>query len=187
MGLTLASVAATVAANAGTIGTIASLAGAGISALGSIQQGKAAAASANYNAQMAANNAAIQRQNSSFAAQEGTANTEAASMKARAEYGAIKANQGASGVDVGSGSSVDVRSSARELGQLNALTVRSNAARQAYGYQTAAMNDEAQSGLDKSQAANASTAGYIGAGSTLLGGIGSTASNYATFKNKGGL
>lgn len=169
------------AATLAEIGTVTSIAGAGIGALGAIQQGKAAKASANYNAEVATNNANIAKQNASFAAQEGTANTEAASMQSRAKLGAIVANQGASGVDVNSGSSVDVRSSAADLGELNALTVRSNAARQVYGYQTEGENYQAQAGLDTAQAANAMPAAVVGAGSSLLGGVGSASSAYAGF------
>lgn len=186
----LAPIAAFAAANAGTlstIGTIASVAGAGISALGAIQQGKASAASANYNAEVQANNAALAKQNSSFASQEGTANAETQQLKTRAELGSIQANQGASGVNVGSGSSLDVRSSAAETGELNALSIRSNAARQAYGYQTEAVGATAQSQLDKAQAGFDTTAGEINAGSTLLGGLGNASTNYTNFLNKSGL
>lgn len=175
------------AATMAEIGVATSVAGASIGALGAIQQGKAAKASATYNAEVATNNAAIAKQNASFAAQEGTANTEAAAMQNRAKVGAITANQGASGVDVNSGSSIDVRSSAAELGELNALTVRSNAARQVYGYQTEGTNYQAQAGLDTAQAANAMPAAAIGATSTLLGGVGSSASAYSNYLQKGGL
>lgn len=175
------------AATLAEIGTVTSVVGAGVGALGAIQQGKAAKASATYNAEVATNNANIAKQNASFAAQEGTANTEAAQMQSRAKVGAIAANQGASGVDVNSGSSLDVRSSAAELGELNALTVRSNAARQVYGYQTEGENYQAQAGLDTAQAANAMPAADIGAASSLLGGVGSTASTYSNFLQKGGL
>lgn len=166
------------------VGTVASIAGAGIGALGAIQQGKAASASANYNAAVAANNAVLAKQNASFASQEGAAQAEAQSMKTRAEVGAIKANQGAAGVDVNSGSSLDVRSSAAETGELNALTIRSNAARQAYGYQTEATSATAQSQLDTAQAGFDTTAADIGASSTFLGGVGNATSNYAGFLNK---
>ncbi len=59
-------------------------------------------------------------------------------MKTRGQVGAIEASQAASNITVGSGSAVDVRSSAAEMGELDALTIRSNAEKQAYGYQTQA-------------------------------------------------
>ena len=142
----------------------------GMSALGQIQQGKAAAASAKYNAQVAENNAVVARQNAAFAGAEGNANAERQGMKTRAAVGAMKAAQAANGIDVNSGSAVDVRSSAAELGQLDAITIRSNAARRAYGFETEAVNDQAQAALDRAGGKAAQKASYIGAASTILGG-----------------
>ena len=164
-----------------TLGTIASIGSAIIGGFGAIQQGRAASASANYNAQVAANNAKIAQQNATWAGQAGEAQAAASEAKTRAAVGATQAAQGASGVDVNSGSASDVRASQAEIGMLDALTIRSNAARQAYGYQTQSASDTAQSKLDKSQAKNDSTAGLIGGGATLLGGLGTTAMNYGKF------
>lgn len=160
-----------------SIATAASLVGAGISAIGSIQQGKAAASSAKFNAALSENNAKIAQQNATLAGQEGAANTAIEQQKTRAGVAEIKASQAARGIDVNNGSAVDVRSSAAELGELNAITVRSNAVRQAYGYQTQAASDAAQSQLDKSESAYDSEAGYISAGSTLLSDTGSALNN----------
>lgn len=140
-----------------------------LSAIGSIQQGKQQAAAAKYNAQVQENNATIAKQNATFVAQEGAANTEREQMKTRATVGAIKAAQSANGVDVNTGSAVDVQSSAAELGELNAITVRSNAVRQAYGFQTQAASDQAQAALDRQQAKYDTRAGYMKAASTLIG------------------
>jgi len=140
----------------------------GVQALGSIAQGQQQAASAKYNAQVASNNAQTAQQNARLASEEGNVNTEREQLKTRAMVGGIKAAQAANNIDINSGSAVDVRSSAAELGELNALTVRSNAARQAYGYQTQATSDMAQAKLDKQEAKYDVTAGYVGAASTLL-------------------
>lgn len=181
-----ASTAATIASVGSAVGTIASIAGAGVGALGAIKQGQAEKSSAEYNAQIAANNAKLATQNAGFAAKEGEAQAEASSLKTRAQVGGIVANQGAAGVDVNTGSAVDVRSSAAQLGELSALDIRSNAARQAYGYQTESTGSTAQSQLDKMQGANAGPAGSINAGATLLGGLGSASTNYTGFLNKNG-
>lgn len=140
-----------------------------ISVLGSVQQGKAAKASANYNAQVQQNNAALATQNATLAGRAGAANAEREQMKARANVGAIKASQAANGVNVNTGSAVDVRSGAAEAGLLNAITVRSNAAKEAYGNQTQATSANAQAQLDRAQGKSAETAGYVNAAGTLLG------------------
>jgi hypothetical protein len=178
---TATATAATASGTLATIGSIASLASAGVGALGAIQQSRAQAAASKYNAGVATNNAAVAKQNAAWASQEGRAAAEAQSMKTRAEIGGIKANQGASGVDVNSGSALDVRSSAAETGELNTLSIRSNAARQAYGYQTEEANYQGQAALDRSQASSAKTAGIIGAGTTLLGGIGDASMRYSDY------
>lgn len=166
-------------ATALTIG--ATVVGAAVSAYGMEQQGKAASNAANYNAEVAANNAKIAKQNSAYAGAEGETNTASALMKARAEVGAIKASQAASGLDVNSGSAVDVRSSAAETGELNAINIRSEAARKAYGYQTEAASDTGQVGLDKSNASNSSAAGDIGAASSIIGGLGKAGGDYERY------
>ncbi len=86
-------------------------------------------------------------------------------------------------MNVNSGSSVDVRSSAAELGQLNTLSVRTSAARKAYGYLNEAAGFTAQAGLDRMNASQSETAGMVGAAGTLLGGIGDAATNYGTYLN----
>lgn len=151
-----------------TLTAVASIAGTAMSVYGSMQQGKAAKQSAQYSARIAENNAEIARRNATFASHEGAANAERKSMETRANVGAIKSAQAASGVDVGGGSAVDVRSSAAELGQLSAITIRSNAARRAYGYQTDAASSTAQAELDRAQGKNAEKSGYIDAAGTLL-------------------
>lgn len=139
------------------------------SALGSINQGKSQAASARYNAQVQENNAQIAKNNATLAGQEGAANAGIQQQKTRATVGAIKAAQAANGVDVNSGSALDVRSSAAELGQLSAITIRSNAAKSAYAYQTGASSNEAQAQLDRQEAKNDIKAADITAGTSLLG------------------
>lgn len=157
------------AATAGTASGIIGAVGTGLSALGSITSGQAASKSAKYNAAVAANNAQTAQNNATLAGQEGAANANIEQQKTRANVGEIKAAQAANGVNVNKGSAVDVQSSAAELGELNAINIRSNAARSAYGYQTQAASDKAQSELDKQEASFDSTAGLEKAGTTLLG------------------
>lgn len=165
-------------------GLVLSTIGTGAGVVGQMQSADAASKSASYQSEVAANNAEQAKKNASRAAAAGDQQANMEQLKTRAQIGAIKADQAASGVDVNSGSAVDVRSSAAELGQLNAISIRSNAARQAYGYQVQSSNDTAQAGLDKAESSNDLTAGYFGAGSTFLGGMGSAANNYANFTTK---
>jgi len=160
---------------------ITSLVGTGIAAGGAYEAGQAQKKSENYSAQLATENAAIATQNAQWVGAESNSNVEAESLKNRAQFGSILANQAASGLDVNKGSAVDVRGSQEKLQMLDTQTLRSNAARKAYGFETQAVSDTAQSQLDTAAAKNAQTAGEINAGATLLSGTGAAASNYAKY------
>lgn len=166
----------------GIVAGTAALASAGVSAFGQIKEGKATQAADNYQAQVATNNAAIATQKANWAAEEGEQNTSKSQMDTAAKVGAIKANQAASGVTVGEGSSADVVQSARTAGMLDAMTIRSNAAREAYGFQVDSSNQTAQAGLDRAAGKNAVKASKIGAAATILGGA-ATGSQYAGYLN----
>lgn len=168
-----------------TLATAASIGSTAIGAFGSIQSSQAAKAAAGYNAQIAENNAKTQTQNADFAGAVGEQNTAVAGAQTKARVGATLAAQGASGVDVNSGSAIDTRASEAKLGMLNELNIRSEAARQAYGYQTGAASATGQAALDKAQEGYDTTSGYLSAGSTVLGGIGKV-SPYMKWLSSGG-
>jgi|SRR5580765_627323 len=135
-----------------------------------IMGGFSEASQANAQSQIARNNAQIAGQNAAYAGQVGEIKAESQGLKTRGEVGQIKANQAASGVDVNSGSAVDVRRSASQIGMQDAMTIKSNAARQAYGYQLEQQQNTTQSKLYRSQAKAAPWKGLIsGAGSLLSG------------------
>lgn len=158
----------------------ATFAAAGLNAAGQVQQGQANAAAAGYNAKVAAQNAEIQTQNANFAGAKGEQDVAAQSAKTKAAIGETLAAQGASGVDVNTGSSVNIRESEAKLGMLDALTVRSNAAKEAYNYQVGASQETAQAQLLRQQQKADKTGGYLNAFSTVLGGAGK-ASQYSTW------
>ena len=158
--------------------------GTGVSAMGQMQQASAAKASADYQAKVAAGNAQLASQNAAMASASGEAQAAISEQKTRAEVGTELAAQGSSGVDINSSTASAVRASQDMTGQLDAQTIRSNAARQAYGYETQSTNYENQSSADTSQGQNAQTAGYVGAGGSLLSGVGNEGMNYANVMNK---
>lgn len=167
------------------MGIVAATALIGGTLLNAYGKGKSAGANAaanNYKAEMADNNAAIATQQAQWAAEVGEQSVGAAGLKTRATEAGIKANQAASGIDVNEGSAVQVQDSVRQLGMLDALTIRSNAARQAYGYQVEASNQKAQAELYRFASKNDLDAGHIDAASTILGGV-STGANYNSFLN----
>ena len=154
------------------------VAGAAVSAYGSAEAGAAGKASADYQAQVARNNAMIAQQNATWTAESGESKVAAQGMKTAANVGTAKAAQGASNIDVNSGSASDVRTSEAKLGALDALTIRSNSAREAYGYEVTAGSETAKAGLLQGEGEQAQTAGDIGALSSFLSGASSVGSKY---------
>lgn len=163
------------------VAAAAAVIGGGVGAYGAIESGNAAASAASYQNQVAQNNAIIANQNAQQATAAGEAQVTQSQLKTAATIGAIKTDQAASGLDVNSGSNVDVQSSAKELGELDALTIRNAAARQAYGYQTQSMSDVASGQLLSAQSSQDLTAGMFGAGGSILGGVGSAANDYGKY------
>lgn len=150
------------------IAAVAGIAGAGISAYGQMQAGEAQKDAANYSAQVAANNKIIADQNAEHALQAGQVQAAATSLKGAETAGRIKTGQAASGIDVNTGSAVDVQESQREQEKLDTLTVLNNAQLQAYGYRSQGVGYQAQSELDKATAKQAPVAADLAAAGGLL-------------------
>lgn len=134
---------------------------AGFSASASISSGNAQKKLADYNAKVAKNNATtvenladynakVQENNALISDAQSTdavaRGEQAVTIQRQAVKGVIgsqRAAQGASGVDVNDGSSLDVQADTAYTGELDAITIRANAAREAWGYQVAASNERA--------------------------------------------
>jgi len=102
---------------------------------------------ADYNPQVDRNNQIIAQQNAGIALQQGQQAEENQRLKTGQMIGGIEAQEAASGVNPNTGSALDVRSSAAETGELDALTIRYNAQMQARDFQTQAASYGAQAGL----------------------------------------
>lgn len=156
-----------------TMGAALAAAGGVFGALGNIAQGQAAARAGAYQSAVARNraavanvNAAIERNNAQMRREDadiaeryaertlvaGSARTQAYGMGAAARLGGIKARQAASGVDVNSGSNVDVRAGTRELAKLDAETIMSDTAWQNYGLRQRARNLRYEADISETRA-----------------------------------
>lgn len=146
------------------------MAGPAAQGIGSLVEGFAGGRAADFQAQIARNNAQIARANAMAATQAGDTAAFNSLLKTRAVVGQTKAAQAASGIDVNSGSAVDVQASERMLGMLDALTIRSNAARAAYGYESEAMSEVARASMLKRRGGMARLRGLMDASGTILEG-----------------
>lgn len=121
-----------------------------------------------YQAAVARNNKVIAEQNANYERDVGEVQAQQVGMKARSDYGQMVAAQGASGIDVNSGSAVGVRAGMIDVGFHDQQVTRANAAHIAYGYEVQATQFEAEAAIhsttaemDRIQADNATTAANI--------------------------
>jgi hypothetical protein len=152
-------------------------------AFGALQSASSQAAAARYNAAVARNNQQIQAQNAAQAVQTGRAAAQVRDLQTARELGALTAAEGASGIDVGSTTSREVRQSAEQTGRLDTLNVMQRAMNEARGYNVAAMSEAAKATLDTFQANQAQTAGLFSAAGSLLGGATSFADSGPGFRS----
>lgn len=163
----------------------ASVAGAAVSAYGSYQQGQAQKSAMAYQAQVAKNNQAIADQYAQLETAKGAQLEETKRLATAQQEGAIRAAAGASGLDANAGSPVRLQADTARVGEEDALTIRANAARAAYGYKVQGLNYAAQAGLDEMGAQDAARGGALGAFSSILGGASSVSDKWARFRQAG--
>jgi len=156
------------------------LASAATSAMGQYRQAGAITEQGQYAAQAALQNATLAKAQATDATTRGAYAESLQRQGTRQLIGSQRAALAAQGVDIGSGTALDVQSSTAYLGELDALMVRNNAAREAWGYQVEAGGYTQQAQMAKAQAEN-TAAGMRGqAFNTLLTGALDTYGKYRT-------
>jgi hypothetical protein len=133
--------------------------GTALDVFGKIKAGNAANRIGEFNARVAETQAAD-------ALARGAEDEHTFRAQVRGVIGSQRAGFSGQNVDVGGGSALDVQADAAFLGELDALTIRNNAAREAWGYRQEAENAR----LGGSQAQSASR---WGAASSIVGGAAS--------------
>lgn len=151
-------------------------------AVGSLTTGNANGQAAQYQAAVARNNEVVAKQNSDFALSAGRRQEEAQRLKTAQVIGMQRAQLAHSGIDIGSGSALRLQEDTARVGELDALTIRNNAARAAYGYEVQASDFGANAGMLDRTAKNARTAGAIGAFTSIVGGAGSVSDKWLRWK-----
>jgi hypothetical protein len=174
--------------SAGTAAAISvgtSVLGFAMQAIGQKQAGDAQAGQYQYQAAVDRNNKIISDRQAADALKRGEADEQAHRRKVQS----IKADQrvsfAARGVDLGSDNVIDTLSDTAMLGELDALTIRSNAGREAYGYNVQGMNYEASAQNNSLAAKGAKKAGKTGALTTILSGASTVGGMYSDYKSKG--
>jgi hypothetical protein len=171
------------AAPVAAVGLGAAALGGVVSAFGNYQQGQASAAEATYQAGVAQMNQQIAQQNANYALYAGEVQAQQQGIKTAQQIATTKAEQGAGGLDVSSGSNALVRQSEYNVGQEDIALIRSDAAKRAYGYQVEGVQYGAQASLDKYAASESKIAGTTAAIGSILGGASSVSSKWLSPSN----
>jgi len=154
------------------------VAGGAFKAFSSILSGDRQAEAYKYQSSMALYNAQIAKQNQKYAFDVGEQQAEKQGLAGQAQAGQIKAAQGASGVDVNTGSARDVQASQHLVSQMDLNTIREKAAKTAYDFSVTAANYENQSKGFNKAAENARTEGRLNAIGSIIGSAGSVSSKW---------
>lgn len=142
------------------------------------QAASAQRAQANYQAQVADNNRITAERLAVDAEQRGEIEVRRHRQQVEQLKGRQVAALAASGVDVASGSPLDVLADTAGLGALDQQTIRDNAAREAWQHRVQAGNQQNQANLLRFQADNTAS----GAAGTLLTGIGGVADKWWRYR-----
>lgn len=145
--------------------------GAGVSAFGQAQQGKTANVIAQRNAQIQNRNATIAQQNAEF-------NAKLQEREARRRRSSQVARLGASGIEVFEGTNLIAMAEQEFVDDMNAQLTRRGGAIEAANLQQAAAITSAQGTASRS-------AGFLGAGTSLLTGAGSVGLQGAKLRHQG--
>lgn len=104
-------------------------------------QSQAIRAEGDYKSSIAATNAELAELSSEETLAAGGLEASRANSKTNQAVAAVKAKQGASGVDVASGSAALSRLGLDYVGKIDEMTIRDNARRRAWGFKVQAIND----------------------------------------------
>ena len=147
-------------------------------AISSFETGQSQQQMYDYQAGIANLNAQIAYQNANYAQQIGGIQAADAGIAGGQKMGQIKAAQGASGLDVNTGSAVDVRASQALITGQNIAAIRSNAAKTAYDYRVQGVGFGAEAQLDVTAGKTSAISGDINALSSIVGAASSVSSEW---------
>ena len=149
--------------------TLAAIGSAVIGGASAIMQAQASASQAAYQAQVARNNQIIAQRNAADALKRGDVEEEKVRRRTAAILGQQRSLLAGQGIVLDEGSPLDIQMDTAGLGEIDALTTRSNFGREAYAFEVQAMNHAAQAALYDTRTSLLGT--WLSAGGSLLGGL----------------
>lgn len=166
------------------ISIASTIASTGMGVMGSIQQGKARQAQAEYQADVARQNQQLADQQASAQRKEGYDNMIAKRQETAKLIGRQRAAAGASGATVDVGSSLDLQADTAAQGEIDALNIYNQASDKAYGTQLQGWNYGQQAAGYDAQADAAGSSIWSDAAGTALGGIAQIGSTWGKYQSQ---
>lgn len=158
----------------GATAAILTIANTGFTYLNQRKQASAAEAQGAYEGAALRQNASLADAQAADAISRGQVEESRYRLGTRQQIGSTRAGLAAQGVDLGSGSALDVQASEASIGELDALTIRNNAAREAWGFNVDALNFRQQAKLAEFGGKQAAAGYRAQSVSTLLTGAANT-------------
>lgn len=156
-----------------------SIASMAASAIGTVVQGVSGMQQSRYQAAVARNNSIIAERAAKDALERGSIAEDNARKRTGLIIGSQRAALAGQGSALDEGSPLDIQGDTAVAGEMDALTIRSNAEREAYNYRAQGANFRAQEQLASSQA------GWLGTGASLLAGASGVADRWARYRSAG--
>lgn len=153
-----------------------------IGGYGMVKQGQSANKQAQYSATISRRNAVMAERAAVDALDKGTRDEASIRMQYKQLKGRQRAAFAANGVVVDQGSALDIVMDTVALGEYDAITTRNNAAKEAFNLREQGDQFNSQAWMQTLAGRDAQTAGYIGAGSTLLSGASTVADKWYQYR-----
>jgi len=138
-------------------------------AVSALQEGAANKQQADAQAGIAKSNAKLARQSAEDARAKGVQERRQKQIETARLIGLQRAGAAGAGVQVDSGSALDLTSDTAQFGKLDELTIKNNAEREAFGFEAKAAQFDADADNFKKAGDAAMTSGFLKAGTSLLG------------------
>jgi len=165
-------------------------AGLAFSAFSSYNQAQGQKEAAEYQASVARNNAQIAEWQAQDAIRRGEDEETRQRMRTAQLKGTQRASMAANGIDISEGSAAQIQADTDWMGEQDALTIRDNAKRTAWGWRSQGAQSTADANMYKAKAD--STSPWAAAAGSLLGNAGALANvgnavadKWYSFKNSG--
>lgn len=153
------------------VGAVATIASTVLGTVSSVQQGKSQQAMYNYQAQVANENAKIANKNAATERQTGIEEARLQRIKTMQTIGSQQTAMAANGMDITSGTSLDIIEDTAAMGELDALQIQTNYERKAQAYEQQANNFSNEANMDVIAGKNAYRTGITNAAQTGLNGV----------------